>query len=680
MEKEFVSLLLKVGDQISADELSIFVKYYDWFYKKYGIILCIDDNDQLYKQLNEIKECWVNIKYFKDLNYPNHIFYSEQERQYIIYLMCFLDQENLSVYHFQDLLKVSKNTVLSDIKKLRTILANADIQLKYSRKKGFFLEGKEKDIRIYALYFLDNLFSIDHGEQLLYRLFWYYDPLIYYQVSDFFLNVINDSNIYLVKDQINYINFIFTCILFRSLQHPLDFLSDSDKVFISSLSITKSFFSSLVEPVCFCSEWEIYYLIVIFMALLPGYHHGQDPSLEFLLLCAQEMVYEFERLGALEFNKYRNLLLDTFYHLIPAYFRIQYGFKIKNVLLAQIKENYEEIYVLTQLSMSPLKKITGKYITDDEVGYFTILFGGYMKTSIQTSIEVKKFNALIVCPNSVSASSIMKFELEKIFPQISFKSMSIKELTENHSQDFDMIFSSVPLVLDRLNYEPIYVIDPIMTVEDRHHLFYEVSKDFNIFQDFNFSVVNILDAILPYVNIKEGYNRDKILKKVYKRLNIIYDIKEDTRPLLSELITEDMILFSDKELSWEDAIALSADPLLETNKISSSYIEAMIQKVNDYGPFIHIGSNIALPHARPEDGVNELGMSLLKVNHPVYLLDDPNHEIKIFICLAAVDNEMHLRALSSLTKILSNKSNLDELLSATTKEEILNIISREEDE
>lgn len=75
MEKEFVSLLLKVGDQISSDELSIFVKYYDWFYKKYGIILCIDDNDQLYKQLNEIKECWVNIKYFKDLNYPNHIFY-----------------------------------------------------------------------------------------------------------------------------------------------------------------------------------------------------------------------------------------------------------------------------------------------------------------------------------------------------------------------------------------------------------------------------------------------------------------------------------------------------------------------------------------------------------------------------------------------------------------------------
>ena len=34
------------------------------------------------------------------------------------------------------------------------------------------------------------------------------------------------------------------------------------------------------------------------------------------------------------------------------------------------------------------------------------------------------------------------------------------------------------------------------------------------------------------------------------------------------------------------------------------------------GAFIHIGDHIALPHARPEDGVNEVGMSLLKLQQP----------------------------------------------------------------
>lgn len=39
----------------------------------------------------------------------------------------------------------------------------------------------------------------------------------------------------------------------------------------------------------------------------------------------------------------------------------------------------------------------------------------------------------------------------------------------------------------------------------------------------------------------------------------------------------------------------------------------MIQKVESFGPFIHICPDVALPHARPEDGVNQLGMSLLKI-------------------------------------------------------------------
>lgn len=29
----------------------------------------------------------------------------------------------------------------------------------------------------------------------------------------------------------------------------------------------------------------------------------------------------------------------------------------------------------------------------------------------------------------------------------------------------------------------------------------------------------------------------------------------------------------------------------------------MIERVEQYGAFIHIGDHIALPHARPEDGV-----------------------------------------------------------------------------
>ncbi len=128
--------------------------------------------------------------------------------------------------------------------------------------------------------------------------------------------------------------------------------------------------------------------------------------------------------------------------------------------------------------------------------------------------------------------------------------------------------------------------------------------------------------------------------------------------MLTELITPEMIQLSDQPLAWEEAIRLTAQPLLTHEKIQEQYIDAMINKVKQYGPFIHIGKDIALPHARPEDGVKELGMSLLKVQDPVLLVDDEKHAIRLFVCLAAVDNEAHLRALSSLTKLLSNKRKL----------------------
>ena len=41
---------------------------------------------------------------------------------------------------------------------------------------------------------------------------------------------------------------------------------------------------------------------------------------------------------------------------------------------------------------------------------------------------------------------------------------------------------------------------------------------------------------------------------------------------------------------------------------------------------------------------------------------------------------MHLKALASLTRILSNKEKLDTLLNASTKEEILEIMTEGEDE
>ncbi|MFT4245226.1 MAG: PTS sugar transporter subunit IIA [Micrococcaceae bacterium] len=148
--------------------------------------------------------------------------------------------------------------------------------------------------------------------------------------------------------------------------------------------------------------------------------------------------------------------------------------------------------------------------------------------------------------------------------------------------------------------------------------------------------------------------------------------------MLTELLTDKTIQITDKKLDWEEAIELTAQPLLKEKAIEDKYITAMIGKVKEFGAFINVGDRVALPHARPEDGVNKVGISLLKTNETVYLLDKKHHPIKLFICLAATDNKAHLEALADLTKLLIKKDSLNALLKAETKQEILDVIKEGE--
>lgn len=148
--------------------------------------------------------------------------------------------------------------------------------------------------------------------------------------------------------------------------------------------------------------------------------------------------------------------------------------------------------------------------------------------------------------------------------------------------------------------------------------------------------------------------------------------------MISRFLTQDCVCFSDKKISWEDAIRLSAQPLLDQGKIDEVYIAAMINKVKEFGPFINLGQGVALPHARPEEGVKDFGMSVLKLQEPVFLLNDEQQKVDLLFCLAASDNKKHLEALSSLTNLLSNKQTLKQLKEAKTSQEFITIIKTEE--
>lgn len=622
---------------------------------------------------NKIKERWLDILFGK----TEHIItYTKNQRQVMIYLMLFMQLEELSVFHFQDLLFVSKNTILKDIKKLRDHLSQYSIKIIYARKKGFYLTGKELQIRAIAYSFILSFFNENKSKRLLYSYLLKNNSNIHDKVRYYFSKIIEEYSLIVVPSRFEEMIYFISILLCRLKQNRGKLGIENQLLLEKLLMYEKaekflSHFKDLKN-----SKEELCYITVLFMICTQG--DVKDPSLDFLMDCCSEIIYEIERLAVIHFDKFKKILLELFYHLVSAYFRIKYGLKITNVLIDEIKIQYTELFDLTQLSLYPFELLTKKAIPQEEVGYITLLFGGEILNQKEKGVK-KSLKALVMCPSGISSSAIMQSQLKKLFPQLNFiHAASINEFyskTFKEKEEIAMIFSSVPVKTSKT----LYIIKPIMNQLEKNLLIRQVQEDF-LSQDILVPSVNeLLDSLIPYIELKKGVTRAQLYKLLQKKINKNLKAKVDDRPMLSELLTKDTVKIVNYQENWQSAIKLVAEPLREKHKIDKCYVNAMIQKVNHYGPFIHIGNGVALPHARPEEGVNELGMSLLKINQPVLLCNNQNHPINLFICLAAIDNENHLRALASLTKILSNKEKLNGLLDAETENDILNIIKGEDE-
>ncbi|RPA56959.1 PRD domain-containing protein [Aerococcus agrisoli] len=646
--------------------------------KRYGL-----SKDQLLKEtgglITNIQEDEFHLKHISIEAFTKaslelrdeEVFVDSEDRMKLIFLMTYSKLDELSVFHFQDFFLMSKGTISADIKALRTNLDSFNIELIYNRKLGFYLKGDEIVIRRLAKNFISSMF--ENQKAKYYLLVWLLENnmTLYAFIRDYLTQTMHGQKIDFVYGRLDEIVYFLAYTAKRIKEMPLKYMEDQK--FLSELAIFP-----VVEKTCFevfqsDNQIEVAYMTTILMTIVQG--DLADPSFTFILQDAASLIKNFERLAAIHFENYHQLLTNIFYHLVPTYFRIRFGYSLPNPLLLDIKQKYRDIF---QITMDAFEEVVGKsvMVPESEIGYLTILFGGEIYR-INKGENYENLSALIVCPSGISSSLILATELENMFPTIQFlKPMSISELSETDAGTYDIIFSTIPLISEK----KVYVTKPLMTAYEKNVIINKVQNDWILPGVTLPNAEEIIAAIRPYIHYKEGVNREKLLEVLNHKFTKLFEHKEVEKPLLKELITEDTVTVVDHVEDWKAAITLAANPLLRQGKIEEKYIDAMIQKVEENGPFIHIGPFVALPHARPEEGVNEIGMSILKVDEPVNLLDDVAHPIKLFICLAAVDNDTHLKALANLTNILSDEALLDRLVNAINPEAILEVINEGEEE
>lgn len=141
-----------------------------------------------------------------------------------------------------------------------------------------------------------------------------------------------------------------------------------------------------------------------------------------------------------------------------------------------------------------------------------------------------------------------------------------------------------------------------------------------------------------------------------------------------ELLTKETVqVLEGDTLDWQSAIRQATKPLVDNGTVGDDYVQAMIDVVEKQGPYINIGPEIALAHSRPRASVKRIGLSLLKTNSEVDLVNK-DHPVKLWFVLAATDSNSHLSVIQQLSQVLMDTDRTQKLLAAKSTKEILDIL------
>lgn len=623
-----------------------------------------------YKGMNHIMVPEEVVDFYRKQQSENQkqdLFLTEEERLIFIYLYLFIRQEHISSVHLTQLLQVSKNTVISDVKKANEMNQPFLVEIRYSRQGGYHLRGTESDKRTLVQHHLAQLMQIPYfGKLINYLVRDREEPIPLDSIHSALAQVEKHFHLYFVEERVH--QFAYFLIVYAYRHQERKFVRfHSDEIELLRKDQMWSVAEALFHYLGFEEdENELCYFTTQLLGLSLGSRSVQDGSRDLLFNLCEQLVVDFEYKAAIVFEKKDEVIHSLYQHLKPAYFRMKYRIPINNPLLDQIKSEHNELYTIVKELLQPIGSLLSINIPEEEIGFITMHFGALLAKPQQAM--PKKKRAIVVCPSGVSSSLMVKHLIESLFSEITVeKTLSLQGYQNENIDQYDLIFSTVELE----STLPYFYVKPIMTPNEKNRLVNEVYQQLFGIEYHDISLKELLQTIERYANIYDEKGLSGALSQLTFHKKI--DIQRRNQPVLSDLLKEETIQVMEQLLDWEEAIKAAAQPLLEKRAIEPSYIDAMISNIKTLGPYVVIGNEVAIPHARPKMGVNQVGMSFLKLNKPVYFLNDEKYPVRLLFCVAANDNKTHLKALTQLTKLLSDTKNIELLKEEESIEKILDL-------
>ncbi|MFT8321092.1 MAG: BglG family transcription antiterminator [Bacillus sp. (in: firmicutes)] len=588
----------------------------------------------------------------------------EMDRAYLICILLLSRTEELSLFHLADTLTVSRNTVLKILKKAEKIAEKYKISILYNRRTGYFMEGLEFNKRYLLIASVQKLFHSMDGAAWVQEM-----AALSIQELEImrqrFEKVERKLNIKFTDERMKELPFSLLLLLKRiSMGKGME----NHDIPLSDLTMTKEYkvVEDLVWGIANVKQEDRLFICLQLLAanvieIEKDIYHDTA-----ILEAIQEMLTVFENNACIRFHDRSILESKLLQHLKPAIYRMKYGLTIENPLLDEIKQEYEDVHQLVLKSLGSIENLVEKKIEEDEASFLTLLIKSWL---YKYGEEIpNKLKAIVVCPNGISVSKLLFESLKELFPQFIFLDhVSIREF-EKFNSIVDIVFSTVSIPTKK----KFFYIKSLLTSQEKKELQQRVIEEIHGYRTSSLSVEAILSIIEKHAQIKNAYSLKKELRELmYEKQNAI-TAGEGNKPTLQDVLKKEYIQFSKRASSWNEAILLASQPLLNKQLIENRYVDAMIKKFNPDEPYIIIAPNVAIPHASPEDGVYQVAMSLLVLEEGVEF--SPGLVIQLVFVIAAVDRKKHLRALLQLNELINREEQMRKLIGAATAEEAYSFI------
>ena len=552
--------------------------------------------------------------------------YTADDRVIMIAIILLI-RSNTTIEKLSEYIKVSKNTLVNDLKASEEILKSLDVEV--TKKSYYGITTKENNYEKLANAFLVLFHKLEERyEYEIYKLLYENSSLDKNIIRNIIEAVEENKGIQYTEEAYEELEIILLLTICKSIN------SNSKDENYKSNSLTKEniFLKEIIEKFSQVkvNDEKISYLFKVFKGAKRSKYITENK--EELDVVVNEIVEELCEILNIKVDNDNEFLMQMAMHLNVAIYRLKNNLIINNPMLEEIKYKMSFIYDVTEKVLNNKKEVIGVEFPDAEIAYmamyFETLFEKYVKGNLNSKI-------LIVCNGGLATSSLLKSRINLMIPEVTIEGICrLKDVNDYlNNSDIDFIVTTVPLELKKYK---VIKVSPLLEIEDLERIKAEI---YNKWYEKN------CKYLIEKVKSEDTTDIERIISEKYAQFNLVID-------------------------DWREAIKVASQPLVEAHKIKQAYISDMIRVVETLGNYMVFIPEIAFVHAPPENVIDN-GVSILTLKEPLEFGAKNKVTIKAIVVLA---NKEESKSLVSLVNILMRGSNVDKFKSATKYEEIKKLV------